>query len=172
MLALKNICSGIGKVDCSPKAVPAFEKNASGIVRVVVAVVVALAGLGALLSGIVSIASCCGLAIVSGLGSVLFGMVALAWAIMLMLRLAGVGRLSDGVKAEGSDGEGIPLIPHSEDGSGQGSEGGVGSVGEGSSAFGSEGSSGSSSGNEGVSGVSSEGAQPLSGGATSDQDQE
>ncbi|KTF28418.1 hypothetical protein cpL1_0860 [Chlamydia pecorum] len=172
MLALKNICSGIGKVDCSPKAVPAFEKNASGIVRVVVAVVVALAGLGALLSGIVSIASCCGLAIVSGIGSVLFGMVALAWAIMLMLRLAGVGRLSDGVKAEGSDGEGIPLIPHSEDGSGQGSEGGVGSVGEGSSAFGSEGSSGSSSGNEGVPGVSSEGAQPLSGGATSDQDQE
>lgn len=169
MLALKNICSGIGNVDCSPRAVPAFEKNASGIVRVVVAVAVALAGLGALLSGIVSIASCCGLAIVSGIGSVLFGMVALAWAIILMLRLAGVGRLSDGVKAEGSDGEGIPLIPHSEDGSGQGSEGGVGSVGEGSGAFG---SSGSSSGNEGVPGVSSEGAQPLSGGATSDQDQE
>ncbi|ETF37248.1 hypothetical protein DBDeUG_0872 [Chlamydia pecorum] len=172
MLFLKECCSGIGSVNCSPQAIPPFENKPSGVARVALAVFVALAGLGALLSGIVSIASCCGLGVVTGIGCVLFGMVALAWAIMLMLRLAGVGRLSDGVKAEGSDGEGIPLIPHSEDGSGQGSEGGVGSVGEGSSAFGSEGSSGSSSGNEGVSGVSSEGAQPLSGGATSDQDQE
>lgn len=171
MLFLKECCSGIGSVNCSPQAIPPFENKPSGVARVALAVFVALAGLGALLSGIVSIASCCGLGVVTGIGCVLFGMVALAWAIMLMLRLAGVGRLSDGVKAEGSDGEGIPLIPPSEDGSGQGSDG-VGSVGEGSSAFGSEGSSGSSSGNEGVSGVSSEGAQPLSGGATSDQDQE
>ncbi|UFP06538.1 hypothetical protein [Chlamydia pecorum] len=169
MLFLKECCSGIGSVDCSPKAIPAFENKASGIARVVLAVVVALASLGALLSGIVSITSCCGLGVVAGIGCVLFGMVALAWAVMLMLRLAGVGRLSDGVKAEVGDEEGIPLIPHSEDGSGQGSDGGVGSVGEGSGASGSE---GSSSGNEGVSGVSSEGAQPLSGGATSDKGQE
>lgn len=132
MLFLKECCSGIGSVDCSPKAIPAFENKASGIARVVLAVVVALAGLGALLSGIVSIASCCGLAVVAGIGCVLFGMVVLAWSVVLMLRLAGVGRLSDGVKAEESDGEGIPLIPQSEDGSGQGSGSGVGSVSKGS----------------------------------------
>lgn len=168
MLFLKECCSGIGSVNCSSQAIPAFENKPSGIARVALAVVIALAGLGALLSGIVSIASCCGLGVVSGIGCVLFGMVALAWGIMLMLRLAGVGRLSDGAKAEVSDDEGIPLIPHSEDGSGQGSDG-VGNVGEGSGASGSE---GSLSGNEGVSGVSSEGAQPLSGDATSDKGQE
>ncbi|WP_407365607.1 hypothetical protein [Chlamydia pecorum] len=169
MLFLKECCSGVGRVDCSPQAIPAFENKASGIARVVVAVFVALAGLGALLSGIVSIASCCGLGVATGIGCVLFGMVALAWGIMLMLRLAGVGRLSEGAKTEVSDDEGIPLIPHSEDGSGQGSDGGVGNVGEGSGASGSE---GSLSGNEGVSGVSSEGTQPLSGGETSDKGQE
>lgn len=167
MLFLKECCSGIGSVDFSPKAIPAFENKASGIARVVLAAVVALAGLGALLSGIVSIVSCCGLGVVTGIGSVLLGMVALAWGIMLMLRLAGVGRLSDGAKAEVGDEEGIPLIPPSEDGSGQGSDG-VGSVGEGSGTSGSE---GSSNGHEGVSGVSSEGAQ-LSGDATSDKGQE
>lgn len=168
MLFLKECCSGVGRVDCSPQAIPAFENKPSGVARVVLAVFVALAGLGALLSGIVSIASCCGLGVAAGIGSVLFGMVALAWGIMLMLRLAGVGRLSDGAKAEVSDDEGIPLIPHSEDGSGQGSDDGVGNVGEGIGASGSE---GSLSGNEGVSGVSSEGAQ-LSGGETSDKGQE
>ncbi|ETF37654.1 hypothetical protein [Chlamydia pecorum] len=167
MLFLKECCSGIGSVNCSPQAIPPFENKPSGVARVALAVVVALAGLGALLSGIVSIASCCGLGVVTGIGCVLFGMVALAWGIMLMLRLAGVGRLSDGTKAEAGDEEGIPLIPPSEDGSGQGSDG-VGSVGEGIGASGSE---GSLSGNEGVSGVSSEGAQ-LSGGETSDKGQE
>lgn len=168
MLFLKECCSGIGSVNCSPQAIPPFENKPSGVARVALAVFVALAGLGALLSGIVSIASCCGLGVVTGIGCVLFGMVALAWGIMLMLRLAGVGRLSDGTKAEAGDEEGIPLIPPSEDGSGQGSDG-VGSVGEGIGASGSE---GSLSGNEGVSGVSSEGAQPLSGGETSDKGQE
>lgn len=156
MLFLKECCSGIGSVDCSTKAIPAFENKASGFVRVVLAVVVALASLGALLSGIVSIASCCGLGVVSGIGCVLLGMVALAWAVMLMLRLAGVGRLSDGVKAEVGDKEGIPLIPHSEDGSGQGSDGGVGSIGEGSGTSRSE---GSSNGSEGGSDVFSEGQE-------------
>lgn len=168
MLFLKECCSGIGSVNCSPQAIPPFENKPSGVARVALAVFVALAGLGALLSGIVSIASCCGLGVVTGIGCVLFGMVALAWGIMLMLRLAGVGRLSDGTKAEAGDEEGIPLIPPSEDGSGQGSDG-VGSVGEGIGASGSE---GSLSGNEGVSGVSSEGAQLLSGGETSDKGQE
>lgn len=163
MLALKNICSDIGKVDCSPQAIPAFEKNASGIARVVLAVVVAVAGLGALLSGIISVASCCGLAVVSGIGCVLFGMVVLAWAIMLMLRLAGVGRLSDGAKAQG--GEGIPLLPKSEDGAGEGSSGSVGNVGEGSGA---SGAAGSSSGNEGAAaGASSDGAHASGSGAAS-----
>lgn len=152
MLFLKDCCSGIGSVDCSPKAIPPFENKASSVARVVLAVFVALAGLGAFISGVVSTSSCCGVAVASGIGSVLFGMVAITWAIILMLRLAGVGRLSDGVKAKDSDEEGIPLIPHSEDGSGQGSDDGVGSVSERSVLPDSE---GSSSGNEGDSSVPS-----------------
>ncbi|WP_201457000.1 hypothetical protein [Chlamydia sp. 17-3921] len=104
---LKGVCSGLGKVDCSPEAIPSFQAKNKGrdICRVATTALIGAVAMAAIICGIVAAAIGGPLGVLTGIGCLVLGLLSLAWVVIVALRLLGVGG-----KAKPKDNEDQELI--------------------------------------------------------------
>lgn len=85
---VKEVYSGLGKVDFSASSIPAYnkEKACVSVSRTVLAALIGLVSLAAFVVGCVSCVTS-GLGFVTGIATIALAALGLAWAVVMMIRL-------------------------------------------------------------------------------------